>query len=157
MKIVHLSLVTRGMYLTNTRETLTLWLTKNPDISPDDPKYFTAGGYRDIEAFSQDWERCEKQLVPIVDMSEDDKLEEIRLDDRGFPIFTFRNDIPVTKPIVFENYNSDNSGITDMYLLVEDSVCKWAVLNNLSECVECESFGDTAGTGKIENDPFVNE
>ena len=155
MKVVHLGLVTKGMYLNNAKETLTLWLTKNPDVSPDDSKYFIEEGLRDMEVFSQDWEKCERQLVPVIDISEEDKMEEIRLDDRDFPIFTFRNDIPVTKPIVFENYNSDNSGITDMYLLVEDSVCKWAVLNNLSECVECESFGDTAGTGKFENDPFV--
>jgi len=157
MKIVHLGLVTRGMYLTNAKETLTLWLTKDPDANPDDPKYFTVEGFRDMEIFSKDWERCERQLVPVIDVSEEDKTEEIRLDSRGFPIFSFKDDIPVTKPVVFENYNSDNSGLTDMYLLVENDVCKWAVLNNLSECVECESFGDTAGAGKIENDPFINE
>lgn len=156
MKIVHLSTATKGMYLTNAQETLTLWLTKNPDISPDDEKYISVDGTRNLEKFLEDWERCTKQLVPIVDKI-DDVSEEVRLDSRNFPIFTFIEDVPQTKTIVFENYNSQNSGITDMYLLVEDDVCRWAVLNNLNECVGCSGFGDLAGTGKFKEDPFVLE
>lgn len=154
MKIVHLSTATKGMYLTNARETLTLWLTKNPNIFPDDEKYINGDGTRNLEKFSEDWEQCTSQLVPIVDKI-DDVSEEIRLDSRNFPIFTFVGDVPQTKAVIFENYNSQNSGITDMYLLVENEICRWAVLNDLGKCVGCSGFGDLAGTDKFKEDPFV--
>ena len=152
MKIVHLSTVTRGTYLTKANETLTLWLTKDPTVLPDDKKYMNGDGTRNLEKSLEDWQQCTRQSVPVVDKI-DDVTEEIRLDSRGFPIFTFVDDVPQTKAIVFENYNSQNSGITDMYLLVENEVCRWAILNDLGKCIGCSGFGDLAGTGKFVEDP----
>ena len=58
MKIVHLSTVTRGTYLTKANETLTLWLTKDPTVLPDDKKYMNGDGTRNLEKFLEDWEQC---------------------------------------------------------------------------------------------------
>ena len=54
MKIVHLSTVTRGTYLTKANETLTLWLTKDPTVLPDDKKYMNGDGTRNLEKFLED-------------------------------------------------------------------------------------------------------
>lgn len=152
MKIVHLSLVTRGMYLTEARETLSLWLTRKDDADPDNLKYFNPDGSRNMSSFQEDWFPCTKCLVCVIDKLSDG-TEEIRLDSRGFPVFTVKNDELQEKPLVFENYNSVNSGITDMFLLVENDVCKWSVLNDLNKCLSCEQFGDLAGYGTFVEDP----
>lgn len=155
MKIVHLSTVTKGAYLVEADKTLTLWLAPAESLKPDNSYFFDASGLRNMEKFREQWTQCERQLIVKVEKDPDTKLEEVVVDDRGFPVLNLTGlDTFETKPVVFERPNSVNAGIIDMYLLVDNNVRQWAVLNDLNKCVGCSGFGDTAGTGDFRNDPY---